>query len=99
MAWVQRARPCWVAAVAVARWPSAFPGCWRGESFYSKASEPQINDGNQLRTRCKQPGREFILVETTRYKGLESSLGPEFKGKVNIVDRSNAKWYLVAVDD
>jgi len=72
---------------------------WRGESFYSKASEPQINDGNQLRTRCKQPGREFILVETTRYKGLESSLGPEFKGKVNIVDRSNAKWYLVAVDD
>jgi 4-amino-4-deoxy-L-arabinose transferase-like glycosyltransferase len=72
---------------------------WRGETFYAKGLDLQINDGNQLKSRVKQPGREFILVETTRYKGLESTLGADFKGKVNIVDRSNSKWYLVAVDD
>jgi hypothetical protein len=71
---------------------------WRGESFYAKGQDLQINDGNQLKNRVKQPGREFILVETTRYKGLESTLA-EMKDKVSIVDRSNAKWYLVMVDD
>ncbi|MEW5848550.1 MAG: glycosyltransferase family 39 protein [Myxococcota bacterium] len=72
---------------------------WRGESFYSKGLDAQINDGNQLKARVKQPGREFILVETTRYKGLENTLGADFKGKINIVDRSNSKWYLVLVDE
>lgn len=72
---------------------------WRGESFYSKGTEPQINDGNQLKNRLKAPGREFVLVETTRYKGLESLLAADFRGKVQIVDRSNAKWFLVLVDD
>jgi 4-amino-4-deoxy-L-arabinose transferase-like glycosyltransferase len=72
---------------------------WRGESFYAKALDAQINDGNQLKNRVRQPGREFVLVETTRFKGLESTLGADFKGKINIVDRSNVKWYLVLIDE
>lgn len=72
---------------------------WRGETFHSKNREPQINDANALKARLKQPGREFILVETNRYKGMEQALAQDFKGKVNIIDRSNAKWYLVLVDD
>ncbi len=71
---------------------------WRGETFYAKGQDAQINDGNQLKTRVKAPGREFILVETTRYKGLENTLA-DMKGKLQIVDRSNTKWYLVLVDE
>ena len=71
---------------------------WRGETFYALNTDQQIKNANDLKTRMKSPGRKYIIVESKRYKGLASTLA-EYKDKLEIIDRSNSKWYLVRVNE
>ena len=37
-------------------------------------------------------------MQTDRFGNLKSALGKGFESRIRVVDRSNVKWYLVAVD-
>lgn len=77
----------------------AFQMDWKGETFYAKNQDVQIKkSGPDLKRACEKPGREFVLVQTDRFAGLKSALGKDFESRIRVVDRSNVKWYLVAVD-
>jgi 4-amino-4-deoxy-L-arabinose transferase-like glycosyltransferase len=77
----------------------AFQMDWKGETFYAKNQDVQIKkSGPDLKRACEKPGREFVLVQTDRFPGLKSALGKDFESRIRVVDRSNVKWYLVAVD-
>lgn len=76
----------------------AFQMDWKGETFYSKNNELQIKkNANDLRAAVDRPGREFVLVQTDRLDNLKSALGSS-SNRMTVVDKSNAKWLLVAVD-
>ena len=73
---------------------------WKGETFYSHNSDLQIKkSATELKKRISRPGREFILVQTDRFKRVESALGAAYKNKIKVVDRSNKKWFLVLVEE
>jgi hypothetical protein len=71
---------------------------WKGETFYSKNLDVQIKkSAADLKKACERAGREFIVVHTDRYSSLKTALGKDFEANIEIVDRSNVKWYLVLV--
>lgn len=73
---------------------------WKGETFYGHNEDIQIKkSASDLKKRVEKPGREFILVQTDRYGRIESALGPAYKEKIKVVDRSNKKWFLVLVEE
>lgn len=73
---------------------------WKGETFYAHNEEIQIKkSASDLKKQVTKPGRDFILVQTDRFSRIESALGPEYKEKIKVVDRSNQKWFLVLVED
>ncbi len=71
---------------------------WRGETFYALNTDVQIKNSSQLLTRMKEPGRKYIIVESKRYSGLQSTL-KDYSDKLEIIDRSNSKWYLVRINE
>ena len=71
---------------------------WRGETFYALNTDDQVKNASQLLTKMKEPGRKYIVVESKRYAGLESTL-KAYKDKIEIIDRSNSKWYLVRINE
>ncbi|MFH1810892.1 MAG: glycosyltransferase family 39 protein [Pseudomonadota bacterium] len=71
---------------------------WRGETFYALNTDVQIKNAAELTTRMKEPGRKYIIVESKRYDGLRSTL-KDYTDKLEIIDRSNSKWYLVRVNE
>jgi len=73
---------------------------WKGETFYAHNTDVQIRKkGAKLKKECQKPGREFILVQTDRFKNIKKALGKEFEGKIRQVDKSNKKWVLVLIDE
>jgi len=72
---------------------------WKGETFYSKNQDVQVKkNAADLRLAVQRPGREFVLVQTDRFDNLKSALGRSWESRLQVVDRSNAKWFLVLVD-
>jgi hypothetical protein len=71
---------------------------WKGETSYAKNTEFQVKKNvADLRLAIDRPGRDFVLVQTDRLEGLKTALrGGE--ARITVVDKSNAKWLLVAVD-
>ena len=53
----------------------------------------------RMRKLVDAPGREFILVETSRYHTLRNLLSPDKRDKLHILDRSSNKFYLTIVDE
>ncbi len=77
----------------------AFQMDWKGETFYSKNHEIQIKkEAADLRVAVQRPGREFVLVQTDRLENLKNALGRSWESRLQVIDRSNAKWFLVLVD-
>lgn len=73
---------------------------WKGETFYGHNEDIQIKkSASDLKKHVEKPGREFILVQTDRFNRIESALGPKYKDKIKVVDRSNKKWFLVLVEE
>ena len=58
----------------------------------------RIKNASGLLKRMKDPGRKYIIVESKRYSGLESTL-KDYKDKIEIIDRSSSKWYLVRINE
>ena len=71
---------------------------WRGETFYALDTDDQIKDAQGLKDKVKGPGRKYIIVESNRFQGLEGAAGVP-AGKLEVIDRSNSKWYLVRVNE
>jgi hypothetical protein len=71
---------------------------WRGETFYALDTDDQIKDAQGLKDKVKGPGRKYIVVESNRFQGLEGAAGVP-AGKLEVIDRSNSKWYLVRVNE
>jgi 4-amino-4-deoxy-L-arabinose transferase-like glycosyltransferase len=71
---------------------------WRGETFYALNTDVQIKNASELTAQMKEPGRKYIIVESKRYDGLRSTL-KDVADKLEIIDRSNSKWYLVRVNE
>jgi 4-amino-4-deoxy-L-arabinose transferase-like glycosyltransferase len=69
---------------------------WRGETFYSENRVRQIKDPGKLMEYVAQPGREYVIVEQSRYQGMVQTLGDKYKTR--ILDKSCNKFYLVSVD-
>jgi hypothetical protein len=77
----------------------AFQMDWKGETFYSKNQDIQVKkNAADLRLAVQRPGREFVLVQTDRLDNLKNALGRSWEPRLQVVDRSNAKWLLVLVD-
>ncbi len=70
---------------------------WRGETFYSRNLVLQVQDNQKIRDFVARPGRKWIITERGRYGTLRSTLGPA--ARLRIADRSDNKFYLVAVDE
>ncbi|NJK88193.1 MAG: hypothetical protein HC923_01565 [Myxococcales bacterium] len=75
---------------------------WRGETFYSRNRVLQVmkdNANQRLRELAEQPGREFVIVEQSRYDTMVNVLPVELRKKARILDQSNDNFYLVLIDD
>ena len=75
---------------------------WRGETFYSRNTTLQIKESGanqRIRRLVDLPGREFIILEQSRFHTLKGILSPDKRNKLQILDRSNAKFYLCVVDE
>ena len=75
---------------------------WRGETFYSRNRILQVKEAGanqRIKTLIDRPGREFIITEQSRYHTLKGVLSADKRDKVQIIDRSNNKFYLVMVED
>ncbi|MEM1025473.1 MAG: glycosyltransferase family 39 protein [Myxococcota bacterium] len=75
---------------------------WRGETFYSRNQVIQLmgKDANRrLRDLVDEPGREFILLEQSRFDTLQSVVPRKYRDKLRIIDQSNHSFYLVLVDE
>ncbi len=75
---------------------------WRGETFYSRNHVLQVKEkgaNERIRQLVDQPGREFIITEQSRFQALKSSLSPDKRDKLEILDRSSNKFYLCVVGD
>lgn len=75
---------------------------WRGETLYSRNRTLQIKESGanaRIRALVDLPGREFIITEQSRYHTLKNTLSPAKREKLQILDRSNNKYYLCLVED
>lgn len=75
---------------------------WRGETFYSRNRVQQVKEGGadaRMKSLVDRPGREFIIMEQSRYHTLQSILSPDKRDKLHILDRSGNKFYLAVVDE
>ncbi len=75
---------------------------WRGETFYSRNTVVQVKESGanaRMRKLVDAPGREFILVEQSRYHTLRNLLSADKRDKLHILDRSSNKFYLCIVDE
>jgi 4-amino-4-deoxy-L-arabinose transferase-like glycosyltransferase len=74
---------------------------WRGETFYSRNEVIEVmNAGAQERMRqlLLKPGRQFVLLERNHFAELRSLLPQDARDRLEIVDDSNAHFYLCMVD-
>ncbi len=69
---------------------------WRGETFYSRNLVRQVQDNQKIKEYAARPGRKWILTERARLSALRSALGSG--PRLRIADRSDVKFFLVAVD-
>jgi 4-amino-4-deoxy-L-arabinose transferase-like glycosyltransferase len=70
---------------------------WRGETFYSRNEAIELmNQGAQKRLRelIDRPGRLFVLIEPQRFAELKTMVPA-----AQILDRSNAHFYLCVLED
>jgi 4-amino-4-deoxy-L-arabinose transferase-like glycosyltransferase len=75
---------------------------WRGETFYSRNRVLQLmgKDANRrLRDLVDEPGREFIILEQSRYDNLQNVLPRSYRDKIRIIDQSNHSFYLVVIEE
>ncbi len=75
---------------------------WRGETFYSRNRVIQVKEdgaNERMRAFVDRPGREFIVTEQSRYHTLKSVLSPDKREKLQIIDKSNNKFYLCVVEE
>jgi hypothetical protein len=75
---------------------------WRGETFYSRNQVLQVMESGaneRIRRLVDQPGREFIITEQSRFHTLRNTLSPDKRDKLQILDRSNNKFYLCIVEE
>ena len=74
---------------------------WRGETFYSRNTVIQVKEkgaNRRMRQLVDRPGREFIVVEQSRFNTLKSTLSPDKRDRIRILDKSSIKFYLLVVD-
>ena len=74
---------------------------WRGETFYSRNTVIQVKEAGanqRMRALVDQPGREFIVVEQSRFHTLKNLLSADKKERIRILDKSSIKFYLCVVD-
>lgn len=74
---------------------------WRGETFYSRNTVIQVKESGanqRMRSLVDQPGREFIVVEQSRFHTLKNLLSPDKRERLRILDKSSVKFYLCVVD-
>lgn len=79
----------------------AFQLNWRGETFYSRNQVVQVMNGgasDRLRSLIAGPGRSFIVLESQRLPELRAALPPAARDHLEIVDRSNAHFYLCVLE-
>jgi 4-amino-4-deoxy-L-arabinose transferase-like glycosyltransferase len=75
---------------------------WRGETFYSRNRVIQVKEegaNERMRAFVDRPGREFIITEQSRYHTLKNVLPPDKREKLQIIDKSNNKFYLCVVEE
>jgi 4-amino-4-deoxy-L-arabinose transferase-like glycosyltransferase len=75
---------------------------WRGETFYSRNKVIQVKEdgaNERMRAFVDRPGREFIVTEQSRYHTLKNVLSPDKREKLQIIDKSNNKFYLCVVEE
>ena len=75
---------------------------WRGETFYSRNQVIQVKEGGaneRMRAFVNRPGREFIVTEQSRFHTLRNVLSPDKREKLQIIDKSNNKFYLCMVEE
>lgn len=75
---------------------------WRGETFYSRNRILQVKEGGaneRMRSLVDRPGREFIITEQSRFHTLKGVLSADKRDKIQILDRSNNKFYLCVVEE
>lgn len=74
---------------------------WRGETFYSRNTVIQVKESGanqRMRELVERPGREFIVVEQSRFNTLKSVLPADKRDSVRILDKSAVKFYLLVVE-
>lgn len=74
---------------------------WRGETFYSRNTVIQVKESGanqRMRALVDRPGREFIIVEQSRFHTLKNLLSPDKREKLRILDKSSVKFYLCVVE-
>lgn len=74
---------------------------WRGETFYSRNTVIQVKESGaneRMRALVDRPGREFIVVEQSRFQTLKNVLSPDKRERLTILDKSSIKFYLCVVD-
>lgn len=79
----------------------AFQLNWRGETYYSRNTVIQVKeDGANARMRAviDRPGREFVILEQSRFPTFKSVISPDRREKIQILDKSSIKFYLLAID-
>lgn len=75
---------------------------WRGETFYSRNRVIQVKESGaneRMRAFVDRPGREFIITEQSRFHTLRNVLSPDKRDKLQIIDKSNNKFYLCVVEE
>jgi 4-amino-4-deoxy-L-arabinose transferase-like glycosyltransferase len=75
---------------------------WRGETFYSRNRVLQVKErgaNQRIKELVDQPGREFIVTEQSRFHTLKGALSADKRDKLQIIDRSNNKFYLCVVEE
>ncbi len=75
---------------------------WRGETFYSRNKVLQVKESGanqRIKALVDRPGREFIVLEQSRFHTLKNVLSKDKREKVRILDRSSNKFYLLVVED
>lgn len=74
---------------------------WRGETYYSRNTVIQVKESGaneRMRELVDRPGREFIVVEQSRFHTLKNVLSPDKRERLRILDKSSIKFYLCVVD-
>lgn len=74
---------------------------WRGETFYSRNTVIQVKESGanqRMRELTDRPGREFIVVEQSRFPTLKNVLSADKRERIRILDKSSIKFYLLVVE-